>query len=143
MSTRYHALALAAAFVLGCGGPPPRPPADVAPPAEIRGVVWVLTTLKGSAVTPGARGAPTMQLGLGASSLTGFGGCNRLSGSYTLEGASLHIGPLVSTRMACPDALDLEAAFGATLAAVQGWRFAGADLELMAGDTVLATLRRQ
>ena len=143
MSSRHHALALAAAFFLGCGGPPPRPPADMAPPAEIRGMVWVLTTLKGSAVTPGTRGAPTMQLGLGGSSLTGLGGCNRLGGSYTMDGTRLHIGQLVSTRMACPDAMDLEAAFGATLAAVQGWRLTGADLELMAGDTVLATLRRQ
>ena len=142
MSSRHHALALAAAFVLGCGGPPPRPPADVAPPAEIRGMVWVLTTLKGSVVTAGTRGAPTMQLGLGESSLAGFGGCNRLGGSYTLDGTSLHIGPLVSTRMACPDAMDLEADFGATLAAVQGWRLTGADLELMAGDTVLMTLHR-
>ena len=35
--------------------------------------------------------------------LRGHGGCNRFSGSYKLEDGSLQVGPLRSTRMACPE----------------------------------------
>jgi len=35
--------------------------------------------------------------------ITGFGGCNNFSGSWLMEDERLVIGPLLSTRMACPD----------------------------------------
>jgi heat shock protein HslJ len=35
--------------------------------------------------------------------VSGSGGCNRLSGSFTRAGISLKIGQLASTRMACLD----------------------------------------
>ena len=35
--------------------------------------------------------------------LRGHAGCNRFSGSYELKDGSLQIGPLRSTRMACPE----------------------------------------
>ena len=35
--------------------------------------------------------------------LRGHAGCNRFSGSYELEDGSIQVGPLRSTRMACPD----------------------------------------
>lgn len=37
--------------------------------------------------------------------LSGNGSCNKLSARYTLEGNKLSIGPIVTTRMACPEAL--------------------------------------
>jgi heat shock protein HslJ len=37
--------------------------------------------------------------------LSGNGSCNKLSARYTLEGNKLKIGPIVTTRMACPEAL--------------------------------------
>jgi heat shock protein HslJ len=37
--------------------------------------------------------------------LVGHGSCNTLRGRYTLEGNRLKIGPIVTTRMACGDAL--------------------------------------
>jgi len=36
----------------------------------------------------------------------GFGGCNSLTGTYTLAGGSLTFGPLASTRKSCGPALD-------------------------------------
>lgn len=42
--------------------------------------------------------------------VTGFGGCNNFSGSWLLEDGQLVLGPLLSTRMACPD-MDFERAF--------------------------------
>ena len=37
--------------------------------------------------------------------VTGFGGCNRFFGGYTVSGNSIKIGPLASTRKGCPDTL--------------------------------------
>jgi putative lipoprotein len=43
--------------------------------------------------------------------VTGFGGCNRFFGGYTVSGNSIKIGPLASTRKGCPDTLNLEIEF--------------------------------
>jgi heat shock protein HslJ len=44
--------------------------------------------------------------------LRGHAGCNRFSGNYELEDGSLHVGPLRSTRMACPEpAMSFEISF--------------------------------
>lgn len=46
----------------------------------------------------------------------GSGGCNRFSGSYVQEGPTIRIGPLMSTRMACPEpVMEKERAFLAVL----------------------------
>lgn len=37
--------------------------------------------------------------------VSAFAGCNRLMGAYTQSGGTVKIGPLASTRMACPPAL--------------------------------------
>ena len=38
----------------------------------------------------------------GNGQLAGHGGCNRFFGSYKITGSTIEIGPLGSTRMACP-----------------------------------------
>ena len=44
--------------------------------------------------------------------MRGHGGCNRFFGSYELEDGSVQIGPLGSTRMACPEpAMSFEISF--------------------------------
>ncbi len=43
--------------------------------------------------------------------VTGFGGCNRFFGGYTISGNTIKIGPLASTRKGCPDTLNLEVEF--------------------------------
>jgi len=56
--------------------------------------------------------------------VTGFAGCNTFSSSWLMEEGRLVFGPLLSTRMACPD-MDSERAFlvaldGAVLADITG-----------------------
>lgn len=148
MSPRHRTLARLMLLVTACAGSPPRPTADATaartlPPAEIRGVTWELTELHGAPVSPGARPAPTLRLAVDTLRMTGSGGCNRIAGGYMMRGAELRFGPLLTTRMFCPGAMDVETAFSAALAAVQRWRLAGPELELTAADTVLAKLRRQ
>ena len=70
----------------------------------------------------------------------GSGGCNRFSGEYTLEGDSLAIGPVASTRMAClePEGVgQQESAYFAALARVASWSFREERLQLRAADGAL------
>jgi heat shock protein HslJ len=62
--------------------------------------------------------------------VTGFGGCNRITGTYTDHGDSLRVGPLASSRMACPS-MDTENAFLKALDATRHYRVEGRTLELL------------
>jgi putative lipoprotein len=56
--------------------------------------------------------------------VTGSGGCNRISGNATIEGAYMTFGPIVSTKMACaPPIADHENSFLSALADTRLWRF--------------------
>jgi heat shock protein HslJ len=84
---------------------------------------------------------PTLELVSAESRASGFAGCNRFAGSYTLSSGSLEFGPLALTRMACPSGMDLENRFAAVLGRVRSYRMNGERLVLVSGDTVLAELR--
>jgi heat shock protein HslJ len=49
-------------------------------------------------------GEPTLRLS-DDGTLAGSTGCNRFNGSYELDGTTLRVGPLATTRMACEDGL--------------------------------------
>lgn len=74
---------------------------------------------------------PSLQLGANQR-LSGSDGCNRLLGKYALDGERLSFSNVAGTRMACPAMQGREAAFGAALMRVNGWRMQGGVLELMA-----------
>ena len=70
--------------------------------------------------------------------LSGKNGCNRIMGPFASEGATLRLGPLAGTRMACPGrAAEVEARVDAALATVTGWRRDGEALELLAETGVV------
>ena len=74
----------------------------------------------------------------------GYGGCNRFTGSYTLEGESLAFGPLASTRMACADGMELEQSFHSALSRTARWRISGDRFEILdAGGKALAGFERR
>lgn len=55
--------------------------------------------------------------------ITGTGGCNRMSGRATISGDKITFGPIASTKMACtPAAMNQEAKFFAALRDVRTWR---------------------
>ncbi|QJP13571.1 META domain-containing protein [Starkeya sp. ORNL1] len=55
--------------------------------------------------------------------ISGTGGCNRIMGKARVEGATITLGPLATTRMACsPAVMDQERKFLAALEAVRSWR---------------------
>jgi putative lipoprotein len=119
--------------------PLPRMP-SVAP---LENTYWKLTQLGGSG---GSLIMPVAQqreahfiLHPANRSVTGSGGCNRLSGSYELKGDRISFRKVASTMMACVDGMDMEPRFLRALGRVNQWKIAGPQLELSdAGGTMLA-----
>ncbi|HOC41567.1 MAG TPA: META domain-containing protein [Thermoanaerobaculales bacterium] len=102
--------------------------------AELTGTLWKLTRLGETAVVV-ARPERRPNLTLGADGrVTGFDGCNRLAGSYQAGGRSIAFGQLASTKMACLDGMELEAAFATALADARSYRILGQRLDLLDAD---------
>lgn len=75
--------------------------------------------------------------------VSGDAGCNTFSGSWSLAGRELRIGPLAVTMRACPD-MDEEEALLRALDAVRGWRLGAEHVDLLRGDGGIAvSLRRR
>ena len=75
------------------------------PPASpLENITWRLVELNGQPALPDPN-QTTVQLRFEGDSgrVTGSTGCNRLTGPYTKDGASLRFGPAITTRMACAD----------------------------------------
>jgi heat shock protein HslJ len=73
--------------------------------------------------------------------LSGSSGCNTYSGSYTVEGDTVSIGPLASTRMACADpegVMDQEQQYLVALESAATWSIRGEILEFRNADDAIA-----
>jgi copper homeostasis protein (lipoprotein) len=92
---------------------------------------WKLTRLAGAPVLlpPGQR-EPYLVLQAQDRKLVGYAGCNRMTGSYMLEGETLRFGHTATTKMACVKGMDMELAFLKTLDQVRHWQIDGEDLVL-------------
>jgi len=110
---------------------------------QLTNVNWRLTHLGEMVVADDA--GLTLEFD-GRGTVQGYGGCNRFSGSFTLQQGKLVIGPLAVTRMACPEPANsfeisyLEALDNARAAARTEFRLALQDADgrtlarLVAGD---------
>jgi putative lipoprotein len=107
-----------------------RPTAE-ASTATLENTYWKLMRLGAEAVSvaDGQR-EPHFILQPEQKRVAGSGGCNRLVGSYALEGETLVFSQMAGTRMACPQGMDVEQAFYAALGKVATWRIDGETLEL-------------
>lgn len=93
------------------------------------GTGWRLVQLDGDAVfVDDARRTPTLLLK--DMRVSGFAGCNRLMGGYRLDADAIRFTGLATTRMACPDAMDTEAAMLKALQRTVRWNVLGRILEL-------------
>lgn len=77
----------------GCGGDP------VASESRLEGTSWNVLAVNGRRTG----GGPRFTLSFSRDRLSGQFGCNRLNGTYQASPSGLTAGPLMSTRMACPD----------------------------------------
>jgi heat shock protein HslJ len=137
---RLFSLAMLAVLTLavGCVTPAGRASASV-----LEGRYWRLTELRGQPAlpTPGAREAG-LQFAADSMRVSGSGGCNRVSGTYTREGQRLEFGPMISTKMACADQrlTEQESVFLSTLSSVNRHEVSGDTLVLFHDDDRLVRL---
>ena len=102
-------------------------------PAQSLEGPWTVT-----AVNNGSGGVESLPAGVGAAMsffadghIEGFGGCNNFSGTYTVKGDALTVGPLMGTMMACPDpAGTFETQFMTALQNSTKWSVSGGGLDL-------------
>ena len=108
----------------------------------LRGTNWKLVRLGGAPVEVSAGQAePQLVFASDALQVSGSGGCNRITGAFTLENDRLHLGPLASTMMGCVDGMEQEQRFLKSLNHVERYRIRGHQLELLDGSgAVLARL---
>lgn len=114
--------------------------ASVSLDEPFEGTPWRLVQLEGQAVSAmggDPKAEPRVQFSAGSrdndSRVTGSGGCNRLSGNYRRSDATLRIGPITSTRMACTDPTRtvIESRFVAALEATTSFIIKGGQLTLL------------
>lgn len=98
--------------------------------SSLQETYWKLTRLDGKPIVLAERQRePYLILRIEQSGVAGFGGCNGLGGSYTLDGANIAFGPLISTMMACAEGMDTERSFHQALSNTRTWTIAGEHLE--------------
>ncbi len=98
---------------------------------ELEGSRWVLVRLGDQPVLPQeGKAEPYIVLQAGTNEVAGHGGCNRLSGGYEINGDTLDLKELTTTRMACPES-ETEAAFLNALESIVRWRLMDNQLVLL------------
>jgi len=124
--TRMTFLA-AALLVAACAAPPG------APASDLLETYWRVVAIEGQGVArrPGTR-EPHIVLKREGGRVSGFAGCNNLTGTFQQDGNALRFGDrLAMTRMACVgEGGALEAAFTKALLSTASWQIVGDVLEL-------------
>jgi heat shock protein HslJ len=109
----------------------------------LTGTNWRLTQIGDQVLdNPAGAAAAGIQLQAQNSRLTGFTGCNRMFGGYSLNGEVLKFDQMGATKMACveDDRMQLEGRFFEILSQAARWRITNSALELLDdGGKSLAT----
>lgn len=113
--------------------------------AGIEGIEWILAEVNGNPVSaPAGEQKPLLNFDPDKKQVKGFSGCNNFFGSYKIFGASLTIGPVGATRMACPDLkMSLETAFMKALDETRAWEIQDGELLFLDAGEVLARFTKE
>lgn len=105
----------------------------------LKSTTWELATIKGKSPDPNEfqNGLPFISFNDEAR-MSGFTGCNRMSGKYELEKSNLKLDPGAVTRMACPG--NGELVFLESLSHVKNIKAEPSKLILLDGGIELMTL---
>jgi putative lipoprotein len=95
---------------------------------------WVAIELLGKPVAPQTTAREPYLVFAPDGRVTGFDGCNRLTGTYTLAGDRVTLGQMAGTQMACLNPPGTERPFRNALAAATRVTLAGERLELFGKD---------
>ena len=102
---------------------------------------WRLVELEGRTDPTGAEGREVTLRFEEGTRVSGFSGCNRYTGSYTVRGDSITFGPAGVTRMACSQGMDTEQTYLSILPRVARFAIADSTLTLFSTDKPLARFR--
>ena len=135
---------LLACFLAGCPANTPPTQASISAITSPENTEWTLVRLGEQPVTTGnQQRSPNLKLSSADKRVSGSGGCNRFTGSYTLEGDRLKFGQLAGTMMACLQGMEQEQAFYKALGNVVGWRITEQRLQIVdASGKLLAEFAR-
>src|SRR5678815_422855 len=98
---------------------------------------WVLTEMKGVPVQlSGGRKDAYINFEPREKRFSGNGGCNQISGNYSLDKKNIRFGEVISTKMSCPD-IEFENTFLSTLHSIEHYEQRGNDLLLKKKKEVL------
>lgn len=139
-------LAVAASILTASAAcqPPHSPSSGPAFRASVSGVDWELVELDGKTAPTGAGGRRAiLRFDRDSARVGGFSGCNQFGGGYTLDGDSLRFGPLVMTRMACREGMELERDLSAALVATRRYELSSTQLKLFGPSGAVARFSRQ
>jgi hypothetical protein len=112
---------------------------------EKMSTILVLASLLSLAGSEWGMGGSEQYIQFSEGRVAGHSGCNRYTGSFTQDGDSLKLGPLASTKMACPpERMEQEQTWFQMLDKVRGFDATHLVLKLKAADgKVIATLQRR
>lgn len=99
--------------------------------SSLRNTYWKLVRLGGASVEVVERQRePHLIFALHEMRVSGSGGCNRIAGPFDLDGDTLYLRRLASTRMACTSGMEQEDRFLRALETVERYSIRGNRLEL-------------
>ncbi|MDZ4794223.1 MAG: META domain-containing protein [Bacteroidota bacterium] len=102
---------------------------------------WVLVQMKGVPVQQSeSRRDAFLNFEVGEKRFIGNGGCNQVSGNYTIDRNSISFGEVLSTKMSCSD-IEFETVFIATLGSIDRYEIKGNELLLKRKREVLLVMR--
>ncbi|MCL2877113.1 MAG: META domain-containing protein [Betaproteobacteria bacterium] len=101
---------------------------------SITDALWQPVWLEGEEFPANLEGSEKAFLRLLDGRVQGYGGCNRIAGSYLLTDSQISFSGLVSTRRACITGMEREGAFLKALGKVSSWKRQGGLLRLYDAD---------
>ena len=108
--------------------------------SPLRGTYWKLVRLSDMPVQVAEKQRePHLIFARDQPRVSGSGGCNRVTGSFKLDGDKLQVGRMAGTMMACPAGMEQEQRFVQSLGKVERYRIGGSHLEMLdAAGAVIA-----
>lgn len=106
---------------------------------SLEGAQWKLTSFNGSDALLGSGSkVPNLTLDPITHRVSGWSGCNRLTGTYNLALEQLTFSQMAGTRMACASGMELERQFLDSMQRVKRWRIDAGTLSLfdLAGNLI-------
>jgi heat shock protein HslJ len=114
-----------------------------APENPLAGTAWMASSYNnGTGAVVSVMAGTNVTAAFDASQLSGSGGCNSYSGTYSVSGSNIAVSPLATGQMMCgePGVMEQEQQFLAALQSAATYQLDGNRLELRRADGALAVI---